>query len=623
LALVVLSVVEQRLDAVRAVLAGAEVSQVAAQAGVHRSTVHRWLVRYLAGQIGGLADRSHRPHRCPHQVEEAVEVAVAEMRREHPRWGSRRIRLELLRKPGPWQSAPLVVPSERTIDRILIRQGLLRQRPRKRPRESYLRFERPGPMQLWGIDIVGGIQLVNITTGELREAKVVTGIDDHSRFCVMATVVERATARAVCLAFAQSLARHGVPEEVITDNGKQFTDRFSRYGPSRGEVLFDKICRKNGITHRLTQPGSPNQNGKVERLHGTLRPDFLDLADPFESVDAAQAAVDAWVATYNADRPHQGLDEKVPVVPADRFKPAHQDGLDLWLPPALEVAAAPVASPGAEQVSDGTGTRHSPMPVAREPGSGAPVELDKPVPPSGNMTLLGRQFWLGPARAGQLVRFWVDCEWVHLSIGGRRVKSLRSRFSVNDLDTLLAQGAVPATDPAPVASRGGPGSRSSRTVFEVERTVGKNGVVSLGNQTVLAAEILAGRRVGIYIEDGAPLLFFDPETRELLRSRPNPLQPGEAAKLQQARPVGPVPRPTTEPIRVQRRASNTGIIMVAGQQVALGRIHHHQTVTVLVSETTLAIQLPDADELVVRRTTEQPVRSIKGQRPRTANPSMF
>ena len=155
-------------------------------------------------------------------------------------------------------------------------------------------------------------------------------------------------------------------------------------------------------------------------------------------------------------------------------------------------------------------------------------------------------------------------------------------------------------------------------MFEVERTVGKNGIVSLGNQTVLAAEILAGRRVGIYIEDGAPLLFFDPETRELLRSRPNPLAPGEAATLQQARPVGPVPRPSTEPVRVQRRASNTGVITVAGQQVALGRRHTHQTVTVAVSETTLAIELPDGETRVVRRTTQKAVRSIKGQRPRTA-----
>ena len=107
MALVVLSVAGQRLDAVRAVLDGAEVAEVAARAGVHRATVHRWIARYLASQLAGLADRSHRPRCCPRQVAEGVEVAVAEMRREHPRWGSRRIRLEMLRKPAPWAALNL------------------------------------------------------------------------------------------------------------------------------------------------------------------------------------------------------------------------------------------------------------------------------------------------------------------------------------------------------------------------------------------------------------------------------------------------------------------------------------------------------------------------------------
>jgi transposase len=157
LALVVLSVVEQRLDAVRAVLDGAEVAEIAARVGVHRATLHRWVSRYLTDQLAGLADRSHRPRSSPRQVTDVVEAAVAEMRREHPRWGSRRIRLEMLRKPGPWARQGLAVPSERTINRILHRQGLLRVRPRKRPRDSYVRFERPGPMQLWQMDIVGGM----------------------------------------------------------------------------------------------------------------------------------------------------------------------------------------------------------------------------------------------------------------------------------------------------------------------------------------------------------------------------------------------------------------------------------------------------------------------------------
>jgi hypothetical protein len=463
-------------------------------------------------------------------------------------------------------------------------------------------------MQMWGIDIVGGIRLVNTATGELREAKIVTGVDDHSRFCVMAAVVERATGRAVCLAFAQALARYGVPEEVISDNGKQFTDRFNRYGPTRGEVLFDKICRRNGITHRLTAPASPNQNGKVERFHGTFRPEISELG-PFESLETAQAAVDGWVEHYNRERPHQGLDEKVPVVPADRFSPAPvraSDPVQLWTPPALQITSAPPLDPTLDQ-----------KPVVAGPADAA-VQLDKVVPASGNMSLCGNQFWLGVHRAGQTVRFWVDCEWVHLSVAGVRVKSLRSRFTTNDLARLRAQGAVPA-GPAPVTSRPGPGSRAGRTVVEVERTVARSGTICLGSHVLVAAEILAGRRVGIYIEPGCPLLIFDPDTRELLRTRPNPLSHDEAVRLQRARPVGPVPRPSTEPIRVHRRASNTGVIMVAGQKIALGRGHAGRTVSIAVSETTLAIELPDDETRVVRRTTEQAVRSIKGQRPRTAD----
>lgn len=612
MALVVLSVVEQRLDAVRAVLSGMEVVEVAARAGVHRATVHRWVARYLAEQIGGLADRSHRPVSSPRQVPQVVEVAVVEMRREHPRWGSRRIRLELLRRPLPWQKEDqreVGVPSERTIDRILIRHGLLRQRPRKRPKESFKRFERPGPMQLWGIDIVGGVQLVDTVTGEVREAKIVTGVDDHSRYCVMACVVERATARAVCVAFAEALVRYGVPEEVMTDNGKQFTDRFSRYGPSRGEVLFDKICRHNGITHRLTAPASPNQNGKVERFHGTFRPEIEELG-PFTSVEEAQAAVDAWVVDYNAERPHQGLDPKVPVTPSQRFIPTGDAELELWLPPSLDVAPDPATE--AERHRPEVKAQHADLRDSarvREPGGA--VELDRSVPVSGNMSLRGNQFWLGPERAGQVVHFWIDCEWVHLSIGGRLIKSLRSRFTVADIDALAAQGAVPA-GPPPVSAR----PESQLGVVEVERTVSRAGTVSLGQQVVLAAEILAGRRVGVYIEEGAPLLIFDPESRELLRTRPKPLEPGEARRLQRTKPVGLVPRPSTEPIRVQRRASNSGVITVAGQKVALGREHRHQDVTVHVSDTTLAVELPEAESLVVRRTTTQPVRTIKGQRPR-------
>jgi transposase InsO family protein len=94
--------------------------------------------------------------------------------------------------------------------------------------------------------------------GRAARRAVVTGVDDHSRFCVLARIVERATSRAVCVAFSQALERYGAPEEVLTDNGKQFTDRFGR----GGEVLLDKICRRNAITHRLTNPGPRPRPGR-------------------------------------------------------------------------------------------------------------------------------------------------------------------------------------------------------------------------------------------------------------------------------------------------------------------------------------------------------------------------
>lgn len=595
MALVVLSVVEQRLDAVRAVLAGASVTEVAAAAGVSRSSVHRWMGRYLSENVAGLTDRSHRPRSSPRQVEDAVEVAVAEMRRQHPRWGAKRIRLELLRRPAEG----VVVPSERTIDRILHRQGLARERPRKRPKDSYVRWERSAAMQLWQMDIVGGIELVNASTGELREAKVVTAVDDHSRFCVIAAVVERATGRAVCLAFAQALARFGVPEEVITDNGKQFTDRFGK----RGEVLFDKICRSNGITHRLTQPASPNQNGKVERFHGTFRPEFCATSGPFTTVEQAQAAVDAWVADYNTNRPHQALDDKLPVTPAERFRPrpeAERELVETWLPAALV--------PAIEAISDGPETA---APSSPEPYAGGPIEFTKIVPPSGNMCVLQRQLWLGPARAGQTVRFWADCDMIHLLIADVRVKTVRSHLTVSDLERLVVREGAVAAGPSPLPPI------EDGNAIEVERCVSAGGTVSLGNTVLVAAEILGGSRVGIRIET-ATLMFFDLETRELLRTRPNPLNADQITRLRGRRPAGPPPRPATEPIRVQRRASNSGVIMVAGQKVALGRLHKQKTVTIAVSETTLAIELDDGDTRVVRRTTTNPVRNIKTTRPRTA-----
>jgi hypothetical protein len=124
-------------------------------------------------------------------------------------------------------------------------------------------------------------------------------------------------------------------------------------------------------------------------------------------------------------------------------------------------------------------------------------------------------------------------------------------------------------------------------------------------------------RFGIRIE-AATLMFFDIDTRELLRTRPNPLAMGQVGLLRGARAAGPPPRPSSEPVTVQRRPSNTGVVMVCGQKVALGRSHRYETVTIHVAETTLAVEV-GGETRVVRRTTSLPVRNIKADRPRTAS----
>jgi transposase-like protein len=202
---------EQRYRAVLEVQAGVPVTEVAERFGVSRQAVHRWRRWYEDEGLDGLADRSHRPHAHPAQTSPEVEAAICELRRTHSRWGQRRIGFELGRLGCPGQ-----IPSVSTIYRVLVRHGLVDAVPRRRRRQDYKRWQRDRPMELWQVDIVDGIRLADGS-----ETKLVTGVDDHSRFCVIATVVRRATGRAVCAAFADALREYGIPDEVLTDIQRQ------------------------------------------------------------------------------------------------------------------------------------------------------------------------------------------------------------------------------------------------------------------------------------------------------------------------------------------------------------------------------------------------------------------
>src|SRR6266705_712091 len=311
-----MSVTEQRYKAVLAVIGdGRTVDEVARDWGVSRRTMHRWLARYEGDGLEGLNNRSHRPAHCPHQTSPAVEAMVLEMRRAHSYWGARRIALELVRK----RVEP--APSESAVYRCLVRAAVIDPMTRRRRRETWKRWERAAPMELWQLDLVHGFALADGTA-----AKALTGLDDHSRFCVSARLMLRERTQAVCDGFSSALREYGVPAQVLTDNGKVFTGRFAQ---PPVEVLFDRICRENGIDHILTQPRSPTTTGKIERFHRSLRVEF-NTRQVFRNLKTAQEALDEWVTYYNTERPHQGLQD---ATPASRFSGGQDHLRELARPP--------------------------------------------------------------------------------------------------------------------------------------------------------------------------------------------------------------------------------------------------------------------------------------------------
>ena len=216
--LVELNVVEQRYQAVLEVLNdGATVTDVARRNQVSRQTVHVWLKRYATDGLPGLVDGSARPLSCPHQMVPETEARIVEMRRDEPGWGPRSIGHQL------HQEGVDPVPGRSSIYRCLVRHGLIAPQARKRKRSDYIRWERSKSMELWQMDIVGGVKIAG-----QPDAKIVSGIDDHSRFIISAHVVERATARPTCDGLTLAMRRFGCPEQILTDNGKVFTGRSVR-----------------------------------------------------------------------------------------------------------------------------------------------------------------------------------------------------------------------------------------------------------------------------------------------------------------------------------------------------------------------------------------------------------
>ena len=284
MALKVVTMAEMRMEVLlEAERTGMTVSEVCRRYGISRQTYYRYRRRYLAEGLQGLEDRSRRPLQPANQISAELELGICEMRKDHPRWGARRIRTELTR-------AGIDPPAVSTVHQVLVRNGLVAVQPSRRPRADK-RFEREIANDLWQIDAT------EIVCVDDTKASVMDLIDDHSRYLLAAMAGPAATGELAWDAFEMAASRYGLPRQVLSDNGLCFTGRL--HGT---EVMFEKSLDDLGVEMINSAPYHPQTLGKLERFHRTLK-DWLSDEGPVFDVDHLQELLDGFRFHYNRQRP--------------------------------------------------------------------------------------------------------------------------------------------------------------------------------------------------------------------------------------------------------------------------------------------------------------------------------
>jgi len=291
-------VMDERLRFVAEVLEGRSVAAVCREFGVSRKTGHKWLTRYRALGPEGLLDRSRAPHRSPQAVEEAVRAAVVAFKRSHMELGPKKIR-SLLKRWDPQSRWP--APS--TIGAMLKAEGLvLAQRSRRSATPSTQPLAHAdGPNVLWCSDFKGWFN-----TGNGRRCTPLTISDAFSRFVLRCQGLGGRTDYAkVRPLFDAAFREFGLPLAIRTDNGPPFAST-GLGGLSELAVWWMRL----GIRPERIMPGHPEQNGRHERMHRTLKDSAI--RPPAPTLRLQQRAFDRFTQYYNHERPHESLGQRPP-----------------------------------------------------------------------------------------------------------------------------------------------------------------------------------------------------------------------------------------------------------------------------------------------------------------------
>ncbi len=272
-------------------------SELCARFGISRKSGYKWLGRFHAQGLEGLADQSRAPQTCPHRMAPETAAALLAAKNAHPSWGPKKL-LPYLRARQP----ELPLPAASTAGALLARHGWTQARRRRRPpvAANAGTLQTEAPNEVWAADFKG-----EFPTGDGQLCYPLTITDAHTRYLLVCHGLPSTAASGVFPLWEQLFAVYGLPAAIRTDNGVPFAST-AVGGLSELAVWWIKL----GIVPQRIQPGRPQQNGRHERLHRTLKAETA--RPPAAHGPGQQARFDAFRREYNEERPHEALGQRPP-----------------------------------------------------------------------------------------------------------------------------------------------------------------------------------------------------------------------------------------------------------------------------------------------------------------------
>ena len=293
------SVMDERVRFVGRLLDGESMSDVCRAFGISRKTGYKIFNRYKDEGLEALTDRSRRPVRYANQLPDQIEQAIVRAKKDKPHWGARKIRELLVRK----LAGDVRIPAKSTVHAVLDRHGLVkRARQRRRFKAEGTSLSQAAvPNDLWCADFKGEFK-----TGDGRYCYPLTVTDQASRMILACEALESTREMPVIETFVRLFRERGLPAAIRSDNGLPFASPNGLYNLSKLSVFWLRL----GIAIERIRPGNPQQNGRHERMHRTLKAETA--RPPGMNALQQQARFDDFVSEFNQERPHEALAMKTP-----------------------------------------------------------------------------------------------------------------------------------------------------------------------------------------------------------------------------------------------------------------------------------------------------------------------